>query len=267
VYLGETVCAKRRTLSVDEWLELAGRLREGGKQVVLSTLTLIEAGSELGATRRLCANDRYLVEANDIGAVHMLEGRSFVAGPAVNIYNHRTLHVLAGLGLKRWVLPLELSRATLADLLRLGPAGIESEVWVYGRMPLAYSARCFTARAHNVAKDDCGLRCLDYPDGILLSTREDEAFLVLNGIQTQSARTVQLAAELATLRDLGVDVLRISPQSRHTVDVVRIFHACLHGELTPTEASEALAAYIPTAACDGYWHGHAGMQRTPVGAV
>jgi len=88
---------------------------------------------------------------------------------------------LAKQGLKRWVLPVELSRQTLADMQRLRPDGVETEVLVYGRLPLAYSARCFTARAHNLPKDDCQFRCLDYPDGLPLSTREGEDFLVLNG--------------------------------------------------------------------------------------
>ena len=35
VYLGETVCAKRRALSPDAWLALADDLANAGKQVVL----------------------------------------------------------------------------------------------------------------------------------------------------------------------------------------------------------------------------------------
>ena len=39
-----------------------------------------------------------------------------MSGPSVNIYNHRTLSLLAGLGLKRWVLPVELGLETLAEM-------------------------------------------------------------------------------------------------------------------------------------------------------
>lgn len=260
VYLGETVCSKRRPLKHADWLELAATLQAAGKEVVLSGLTLLEAGSELASLKRLCRVQEYPVEANDMAAVQLLAGhRPFVAGPAVNIYNPRTLSVLAGLGLQRWVLPVELSRDTLADMQAQRPAGVATEVLVFGRLPLAWSARCFTARAHNLPKDDCRFRCLDYPDGLLLSTREDESFLVLNGIQTQSARTLNLVSELDDLEQLGVDVLRISPQSLHTEAVIRIFHDCLHGSCSTAAAAAELAGLMPVGPCNGYWYGAAGM--------
>ena len=39
VYLGETVCARRHELRLDDWLDVAARLNAAGKQGVLSTLT------------------------------------------------------------------------------------------------------------------------------------------------------------------------------------------------------------------------------------
>ena len=260
VYLGETVCSKRRLLKHADWLELAASLQAAGKEVVLSTLTLLEAGSELSALRRLCEQQDFMVEANDMSAVQLLSGkRAFVTGPSVNIYNARTLSVLAGVGLQRWVLPVELSRDTLAAMQAECPAGVETEVFAWGRLPLAYSARCFTARAHNLPKDDCQFRCLDYPDGLLMSTREDESFLVLNGIQTQSAKTLNLIGELDDLAQLQVDVLRISPQSGHTELIIDTFHRCLQGDITTTEAETRLGKVMPVGACNGYWYGDAGM--------
>ena len=41
VYLGETVCSKRRELRLRDWLSLAMLLQSVGKEVVLSSLTLI----------------------------------------------------------------------------------------------------------------------------------------------------------------------------------------------------------------------------------
>jgi collagenase-like PrtC family protease len=267
VYLGETVCSKRRSLSGTEWLELAARLQATGKEVVLSTLTLLEAGSEIGSLQRLCEQADFLVEANDMAAVQLLSGkRPFVTGPAVNVYNARALAMLAELGLQRWVLPVELSRAALADMQAQRPAGVATEVLVYGRLPLAWSARCFTARAHGLPKDDCQFRCLDYPDGLLLSTREDEEFLILNGIQTQSARTLNLVAELGDLVELGVDVLRISPQSRHTEAIIEAFHKALREPAATARAAMELDGYMPVGPCNGYWHGGAGMaQQTGAG--
>ena len=80
VYLGETICAKRRALNTEEWLALAERLSAAGKEVVLSTMALLEAESELKALHRLCENGSFTVEANDMGAVRLLYARgvSFV---------------------------------------------------------------------------------------------------------------------------------------------------------------------------------------------
>jgi len=261
IYLGETVCAKRRALRSEDWLALARTLKEAGKEVVLSSMTLIEAGSEQGALRKLCNNYEFCVEANDMAAIQLLSGKdSFVTGPAINIYNHRTLKVLAARGLKRWVMSVELSRETLADMQMQRPAGVETEVFAYGRLPLAYSARCFTARAHNLPKDDCQFRCLDYPDGLLLSTRDSKSFLTLNGIQTQSASSCCLIENIDELRELGVDVLRISPQSRHTERIIELFHQCLNDELPTHDARLALQSFAPEGHCNGYWHGTAGME-------
>ena len=263
VYLGEVVCSKRRLLRLDDWYEIAEMLQQAGKQVVLSTLTLLEANSELSVVRKICNNNHYLVEANDMAAVQIMAGKQpFVTGPAVNIYNSRSLSLLAKSGLKRWTLPVELSKETLTSLHQNKPATVETEVFAFGRLPLAYSARCFTARAHNLAKDDCQLRCLDYPDGLMLRTRDDESFLVLNGIQTQSAKTHNLIADLDDLIDLQVDVLRISPQSRHTPQIIHIFHECLNGRMTGTDAETQLKPFILSGECDGYWHARAGMDHT-----
>ncbi len=263
VYLGETVCSKRRLLRPDAWLQIASLLEQAGKEVVLSTLTLIEADSELRALRRICKNDQYMVEANDLSAVQLMSGkRSFVTGPAVNIYNSRTLEVLAKAGMKRWTLQVELSRETLFDLHKNRPPGVETELFVFGRLPLAYSARCFTARAHNLAKDDCQFRCLENSDGLMLHTREDESFLILNGIQTQSAKTQNLVKEINDFIGLGIDVLRISPQSKNTERIIDVFDRCLHGEINVDEAAKSLQPFIMSGECDGYWYEEAGMKLT-----
>ncbi len=262
IYLGETVCAKRKLLRRDDWLNLAKQLQNAGKEVVLSSMTLIEANSELATLKNLCENIEFTIEANDMAAVQQLTGRSFITGPAINIYNPRSLQVLAKRGLKRWVLPLELSKQALADINKEKPTEIETEVFVYGRLPLAYSARCFTARAHNLPKDDCQYRCLDYPDGLLLSTQEKEPFLTLNGIQTQSAKTSNLITELDDLIQHNVDVLRISPPSQHSEKIIDIFYQCLHHGYPLEQANNELQALMPTGGqCNGYWHGSSGMDQ------
>jgi collagenase-like PrtC family protease len=258
VYLGETVCSKRRSLSLDEWLEIADGLAAHGKEVVLSTLSLIEAESELKTLRRICENGRFLVEASDMSAVGLLAGRvPFCTGPTVNLYNARAVEALARLGLRRFVLPVELSRETCAALRAACAPEVEIEVFAFGRLPLALSARCFTARTHNLAKDDCELRCLDYPDGLVARTQDDQPFLTLNGIQTQSAQTHSLLGEVGDVVAAGASVLRLSPQSRHVERVIAAFDAARRGERRGSETD--LAGVAPLGFCDGYWRGEAGI--------
>ena len=262
VYLGEAVCGKRHGMRPDDWMGLARDLARTGLEVVLSTQALIESDVDLRAMRRIAENGEFLVEANDMGAVHALAGRvRFVAGPHLNVYNPHTLAWLAELGALRWVMPVELGRDALAQLLRESPDGVETEVFAYGRLPLAFSARCFTARHYNLPKDDCQFRCLDHPDGMPLTTREGQPFLALNGIQTQSAQVYDLAGALPDLRTLGVGLLRISPQSSGTNGVIEAYHRGLEGELSGADLEAALALYRLTDPCNGYWYGKPGIER------
>ncbi|MEW6677617.1 MAG: U32 family peptidase [Pseudomonadota bacterium] len=259
VYLGETVCSRRHLLRLPDWLELADKLAAAGKEVVLSTQTLIESESDLKALRKLVADGRFQVEANEWGAVRLLAeaDQPFVAGPTLNAYNPDTLALLAELGARSWVAPVEMSRDMLTAMAV--PTGMETELFAYGRLPLAFSARCFTARHYNLQKDDCQFKCLDHPDGLVLRSREGEDFLALNGIQTQSARVMDLAPHLAALDSAGVDVLRLSPQSRHMGRVVETFRALVDHQLSGPEAASTLKPVLPGPPCDGYWLGGAGM--------
>ncbi|MHB8535349.1 MAG: ubiquinone anaerobic biosynthesis protein UbiV [Sulfuricaulis sp.] len=260
VYLGETVCSKRRALRFADWRDIAGRLAAAGKEAVLSTLTLIEAESEAAYLRTIAQNGRYAVEAGDMAAVGILEGAApFVIGPHVNVYNARALELMARAGAKRWVMPMELDRDTLAALQVTRPASLETEVFAFGRLPLSFSARCFTARAHKLPKDECGFCCADYPDGMPLRTRDGRSFLNLNGIQVQSGETCNLVHEIGALRMLGIDILRVSPQADGMFEIIDVFRRVMDGRLESAAAAGMLAPYHPSGACDGYWRGAPGM--------
>ncbi len=256
VYLGESVCPKRRELRPDDWIALGRELATSGKEVVLSTLTLIEARSEIGVVRRICDNGEFMVEANDTAAVQILRELRlpFVGGPFLNIYNGRALAHLHRQGMRRWVMPLEMQGETLLALLNeAGPQRPETEVFAYGRMPLAWSARCFTARHHDLPKDQCGLRCIEDPDGRAVHTREGERFLTINGIQTQSGRVLNLLPAWQELAEAGADLLRISPRLTGTHQRVARLHAAIRDRhaLEPDADGEE--------DCVGYWYGQAGM--------
>jgi O2-independent ubiquinone biosynthesis protein UbiV len=262
VYLGETVCAKRRELRPDDWIALGREMAAAGKEVVLSTLTLIEARSEMGVVRRLCSNGEFMVEANDVAAMQILHELAlpFTTGPSVNIYNAQTLRHYHRLGLRRWVLPIELGREALQSILdEANLPEVETEVFAYGHLPLAWSARCFTARYHDLPKDQCGLRCIENPAGLAVHSREGERFLTLNGIQTQSGLVCDLLNAWREIVAAGAGILRISPMPTGTLAQIEALRRAFDGD------DLALAArpegQEPT--CSGYWYGEPGMTAGP----
>lgn len=272
IVLGETVCARRRELKLDDWLGLARELSAAGKEVVLATQTLIESEADLRLVRRLAEQQEFMVEAGDASALQVLAGTapavSFVLGMHINIYNRPALVEHARLGAVRWAASPELPIDRLALINPPGDpvcndagAPIITEAFAFGRMPLAFSARCFTARHHRMNKDECEFRCKDYPDGLLLSSSEGQPFLVLNGIQTQSATQQCLIGERESLSAAGVSRLRLSPCAEGFTEVLACFDRVMNHDMPVAEALPVLRRLsLAGGLSNGYAHHRAGLE-------
>ena len=265
VYLGEVICFKRSPLFEPHLDAVAARLTAAGKTVVFSTLAEVMSKQDRQLVDDVCADQTITVEANDGSALLQLRGRPHHAGPYINVYNERTLAVLARGGMCNVCLPPEMPAAAIGALYpEAAKLSVTIEVQVFGRVPLALSARCYHARAHGRTKDSCKFICENDPDGMPLRTLEDKAFLTVNGIQTMSHDYLNLVGELAPLQALGVSRFRLSPHSVDMVKVAAIFRAVLDRELEAKDAAgrlEALKFDAPFS--NGFYYGKPGHSWTP----
>jgi collagenase-like PrtC family protease len=270
VVLGEVVCARRRELKLADWLALARELRGAGKEVLLATPTLVMGEADVRLVRELAQQGEFALEAGDASALGVLVQAgdvAFALGPHLNIYSQEALREHAVLGATRWCAPAELA---LAAVSRINPAQapvpgrdgpLATEVWAFGRLPLAFSARCFTARHHGLNKDNCDFRCRDDADGMTVRSGDGRDFLCLNGTQVQSAGVHALLETPAALRAAGIDRLRLAPTSSGFARVVELFDALVRDTLPPAGARAALRELeLPGELIDGYARARAGME-------
>lgn len=265
VCIGEVVCSKRAPFHAPYLPAVVARLEAAGKEVVHAALALVMSERERRDLADLAAAEDLFVEANDLAAVALLDGRDHAIGPYVNVYNEGTLAFLARRGARRVSLPFELparALAALADAAAKMESRPELEVQVFGRTPLAISARCTHARAQGLQRNNCQYVCEADRDGMALETLDGRPFLAVNGTQTLSFGVGNLVGELAALRAMGIGRFRLSPQDLDMVAVAEAFRAVLDGRLEPGAALERLAGLATFAPfINGFYRGVEGATR------
>ena len=258
VYIGEIICSTRAPLLQPHLEAVATRLAAAGKAVVLSPLPAVMSKLDRKLVESFSGAE--MVEANDASAFAYLHGKPHHVGPFVNVYNERTLAVMARGGARNVCLPVELPATAIRTLAaEAQKLNVTLEVQVFGRLPLALSARCYHARAHGRTKDSCQFVCENDPDGLVLRTLENEPFLAVNGIQTLSYEYLDLSGDLRTLQDMGIRRFRLSPHSCDMVAVATIFRDALDGRIDARETHARLEALgLETPFANGFFHGKPG---------
>ncbi len=253
VVIGETVCSKRQHFIEPHLAEVTERLEAAGKTVVLSTLALVTLERESRKVRDMVAESEYPIEANDLSALGLLNGKPHSIGPLVNVYNAATARLLAARGASSICLPPELPFSSVRTIAAETP-DIALEVFAFGRMPLAISARCAHARAKGHIKDNCQFVCGEDPDGLPVKTLDRQSFLALNGVQTVSHTCQALLGELKELAAAGISGFRLSPQDCDMVAVATLYRAVLDGGMEVWEAIDRLQEIYPAAPLSNGFH-------------
>jgi len=258
VILGETVCSKRDVPVAEAMAEAEVVLKAAGKEVVRPTITLAVDDEDVQVLEAVAktANAGALIEANDTGALALLSGKPHHIGPMVNVYNEGTLRALVARGATAVALPWELPKRSVEVLA--GEAkrlGIECGLNVFGRAPLAISARCYHARAHGLTRATCRTICSQDPEGLEVETLEGDPFLVVNGLQTQALTVTLLVHEIPALIEAGVAALRLAPLDLDMAAAGRVYADLLSGACSAGEAEDRLLDLLEDrAVANGFFH-------------
>lgn len=256
VYMGEVVCSKKLGYTTDDIEKTGLMLERAGKKVVVSSLAIVSNEDELDLTRRIL-DLPFAIEANDVSVFNMAKvGKEIWAGPHITAYNAPSVEFLKSVGIRRVCFPVELPGSSMAHIIK--ETGVEAEVFAHGRLPLAFSWRCYTSRAHGLTKTECKHHCALYPAGFDLKTLDNEPLFCVNGTSILSAKTHSLVDSTEDVAGIGARAVRISPGQDDIGRVVKVYRDRLDNKISAQEALSLLREICPDGLVNGWYAGKAG---------
>ncbi|HAU29952.1 MAG TPA: U32 family peptidase [Rhodospirillaceae bacterium] len=263
VFLGEITCAHRIRITSNMLDDIVARMESAGKTVVFSTLALPKSQQERTHIAEM-KNGKRLVEANDMTAVALLQGRPHTLGPFLSITNEDTLRILAENGAKSACLPFDLPSGVISNLARNSP--IPLEIQVFGHASLAISARCFSARSAGRTRETCQSACSrNNGHPMVIHTLEGMPFLSASGPLVLSAHCTNLLREVPQIAAMGISALRIQPEENiPPADIACLIRNILAEKISPEEAHDHAQKLAPeTIFCNGFFHNQPGHKDIP----
>ncbi len=254
VYLGETVCPNRSCFSLDFLNRLCDELTRAGKEVYVSSLTLVRSEKQYRNFMDLAQRVQH-IEINSPAFLGLAPHYHAVTGIFVNVYNSVTANILAQHKVERILLPCELNFKAIASITKKCTAA--TELIVHGHIPIGISSTCQTTRSLGRNGDGCKKVCQHYPEGMVLNAGNRPMFRI-DGPQTLSASTYCLVEYLLQLAQAGVDTVRILPQWNHTERIVCIYKDVLEHDRHCADAVEELKTISSGELCNGWFLGKAG---------
>ena len=235
------------------------RLADSKKEIIFSTPILVndEESRTLLSETVAQAGDEFALEINDLSALALLTEKprknKLIAGPFLNIYSADTLKFFQEKNFSRVCLPFELPKKSIFTLAEKNL--MEIEIMIFGRVPLAISARCFHAKLHNLPRDECKLVCLNDPNGLPLQSLDGQGFLAINGTQTLSHSYNNLIKNIPEMLRHGVKYFRISPHNSvnfdQLFDAVKKFSAQgFAGDFASEDVKFSNGFYFETDGCE-----------------
>ncbi|HEB10306.1 MAG TPA: hypothetical protein ENI06_03725 [Spirochaetales bacterium] len=267
VYLGEVTCPKRES-SIDDLMPIIDMLREKGKKVYISSYALTFDGLERGNIEALLeASDG--LEINNLAFLSIKTEKELVAGPFLNVYNWRAARYLSRFGIKKVVIPWEVGRKSIEDIVEKSDLNIE--VVAHGHLPVALSRECYTVRSLSslevscqeagISRSNCDKECFQHPEGFFLKAISGELVFKINGPQVFSAKVHCLIEHMDYLKRLKVESIRIESQLEEDIDeVINIYREVLDNRLNEKKAGGRLKALCSDDLCNGFFLGKPGWE-------